>query len=166
MAERHAQAPDKASRRLRIGVRRLALGTGVILIAAAFAAATRVADTREGLVYEVVTLLTALAGVSLLLYGLVATMSHSAPPPPPPLAKVRAEGRIHNAVELLVGGSGLVVAAILLAGITATAGVLWAALGSILLLPMITGCIYLCFMFARGPKREWKLDLQKLRGPK
>lgn len=147
-------------------MRRPALGAGVILIAAAFAAATRVADTREGLVYEVVTLFAALAGVSLLLYGLVATLGRSAPPPPSPPTAVRAGGQVHNSAELLVGGSGLLVAAILLAGIAATAGVLWLVLGSILLLPMIAGCAYLCIRFARGPKREWKLDLQKLRGPR
>jgi len=70
--------------------------------------------------------------------------------------------RVHNAGELLVGAAGLVVAAILLAGIAATAGGWWALLGSILLLPMIAGCIYLCFAFARGPLRDWKIDLQKL----
>jgi len=63
---------------------------------------------------------------------------------------------------LLVGASGLVLAAILLAGIAITAGGLWVLLGSILLLPMITGCIYLCFTFARAPRRDWKVDLQKL----
>jgi hypothetical protein len=117
-------------------------------------------------VYEVVTLFAALAGVSLLLYGLVATLGRSAPPPPSPPTAVRAGGQVHNSAELLVGGSGLLVAAILLAGIAATAGVLWLVLGSILLLPMIAGCAYLCIRFARGPKREWKLDLQKLRGPR
>jgi len=140
----------------------VALGAGVILIAAAFLAATRVADTREGLVYEVVTLLAGLAGVGLLLYGLVATLSASRPVPQAPVVARPAGETIHNVGELLVGLSGLVVAAILLAGIAATAGVVWALLGSILLLPMIAGCAYLCFAFARGPRRDWKIDLQKL----
>ena len=147
-------------------MRRLALGIGVVLIAAAFAAATRVADTREGLIYEVITLFAALAGVSLLLYGLVATLSHSSPMPQPSRTRAAAESQVHNAVDLLVGGSGLLIAAILLAGTAATAGPLWAALGLILLLPMIAGCAYLCVRFVRGPKRDWKLDLQKLRGPR
>ncbi len=139
-----------------------ALGAGVVLVAAAFAAATRVADTREGLIYEVVTLLAGLAGVSLLLYGLVATFSHPRPTvAAPPVAGPVTE-RVHNAGELLVGAAGLVLAATLLAGIAATAGGWWALLGSVLLLPMVAGCIYLCFTFARGPLRDWKIDLQKL----
>ncbi|HEX9098432.1 MAG TPA: hypothetical protein VF956_02975 [Candidatus Dormibacteraeota bacterium] len=139
-----------------------ALGAGVVLVAVAFGAATRVADTREGLIYEVVTLLAGLAGVSLLLYGLVATFSHARPATAAPSVVTHATARVHNAGELLVGAAGLVVAAILLAGIAATAGGWWALLGSILLLPMIAGCSYLCFTFARGPLRDWKIDLQKL----
>jgi hypothetical protein len=145
-------------------MRRPALIAGVILIAGAFGAATRVADTREGLIYEVVTLLAALAGVSLLLYGLVTTLSPARPSRPAPLVGVAREEKVHNAIELLVGAGGLGIAAILLAGITATAGRAWAVLGAVLLLPMIAGCIYLCFTFARGPRREWKIDLQKLVG--
>jgi hypothetical protein len=143
-------------------VRWPALGAGVVLIVVAFAAATRVADTREGLVYEVVTLLAGLAGVSLLLYGLVATFSHARPMAPAPPVMTPVGEKVHNAGELLVGASGLVLAAILLAGIAVTAGGLWVVLGSILLLPMIAGCIYLCFTFARGPRRDWKIDFQKL----
>lgn len=140
-----------------------ALGAGVVLVAVAFAAATRVADTREGLIYEVVTLLAGLAGVSLLLYGLVATFSPARPTvPAPPIAADPTE-KVHNAGELLIGASGLVLAAILLAGIAASAGGWWALLGSVLLLPMIAGCVYLCVTFVRGPLRDWKIDLQKLR---
>jgi hypothetical protein len=143
-------------------VRWLALSAGVVLIIAAFAAGTRVADTREGLIYEVVTLMAGLAGVSLLLYGLVATLRPPKAAAPAPSIDSSAEQKVHNAAELLVGASGLVVAAILLVGIAATAGVQWALLGSILLLPMIAGCAYLCLAFARAPRREWKIDLQKL----
>lgn len=134
----------------------------MVLVAVAFAAATRVADTREGLIYEVVTLLAGLAGVSLLLYGLVATFSHPRPAAAAPPVVTPVADRVHNAGELLVGAGGLVLAATLLAGIAATAGGLWALLGSILLLPMIAGCIYLCVTFARAPLRDWKIDLRKL----
>jgi len=134
----------------------------VVLVVVAFGAATRVADTREGLIYEVVTLLSGLAGVGLLLYGLVATFSHPRPTVAAPSVVIPAIERVHNAGELLVGAAGLVLAATLLGGIAATAGGWWALLGSILLLPMIAGCIYLCFAFARGPLRDWKIDFQKL----
>ena len=141
-----------------------ALGAGATLIVAAFLAGSRVADTREGLIYEVVTLLAGLAGVSLLLYGLVAPMRQAVrTSQPPPVAAPAAE-RVHNAGELLVGVAGLVISAILLGGIAATAGILWALLGAVLLMPMIAGCVYLCVSFARAPRREWRIDFQKLRG--
>lgn len=135
------------------------------MVVIAFMAATRVADTREGLVAEAVTLLAGLAGVSLFLYGLVAMLSHSqaAPTVAPPAAHVE---KVHNAGELLVGAAGLLVAAILLTGIATTAGVLWALLGAVLLSPMIAGSGYLCLRFARAPRRDWKIDLQKLRSPR
>ena len=142
-------------------MRKSALAAGVIFIAAAFAAATRVADTREGLIFEVATLFAGLAGVSLLLYGLVTTLGRPASSSPASPISARPENRVHNAAELVVGGSGLAVAAVLLGGIAATAGVLWSLLGVILLLPMIAGCAYLCFTFVRGPRREWRVDLQQ-----
>lgn len=143
-------------------MRRLVLGAGAVLIVTAFVAATRVADTREGLIYEVVTLLAGLAGVSLLLYGLIATLGRAGSGLQTPQAAVSGDEKVHNAAELVLGGSGLVVAAVLVAGIAVTAGMLWALLGAILLLPMIVGCAYLCFSFARGPRREWKIDFQQL----
>lgn len=141
-----------------------ALGAGVLLITVAFLAGSRVADTREGLIYEVVTLLAGLAGVSSLLYGLVAPMSRAQRTRQSPRVVSPAIDRVHNAGELLVGTAGLVVSAILLGGLAATAGLLWALLGGIALLPMIAGCIYLCVSFARAPRREWRVDLHKLRG--
>ena len=138
------------------------LGAGVLLIAAAFGAATRVADTREGLVYEVVTLMSGLAGVSLFLYGLVATLGRARPAVGSPQVKAATGEPVHTASELLTGVVGLVVAAALIAGIAATAGALWALLGSVLLLPMVAGCAYLCLTFARAPRRVWKIDLRKL----
>ena len=139
-----------------------ALGLGVILIAGAFLTGARVADTREGLVYEVVTLLAGLAGVSLLLYGLVATLGRPLAGVPQAQTAVQPGEKVHNAGELVVGVFGLSVAAILIVGIGVSAGVLWALLGSVLLLPMIAGCAYLCFTFARGPRREWRIDVHQL----
>jgi hypothetical protein len=141
-----------------------ALGAGVILVVVAFLAGSRVADTREGLIYEVVTLLAGLAGVSLLLYGLVAPMSRAGRTPQSLRIAPPATEKVHNAGELLVGVAGLVISAVLIGGIAATAGFSWALLGGVLLLPMIAGCIYLCVSFARAERREWTIDLQKLRG--
>ncbi len=141
-----------------------ALGVGVILIAGAFLAGARVADTREGLVYEVVTLLAGLAGVSLVLYGLVATSGRPQAQVSQPRTTARVGDKVHNAGELVLGVFGLVVAAILVVGIGVSAGVLWALVGSTLLLPMIAGSAYLCFSFARGPKRDWRIDVRELVG--
>ncbi len=141
-----------------------ALGAGVILIVVAFLAGSRVADTREGLIYEVVTLLAGLAGVSLLLYGLVAPMSRAGRTPESSRVAAPATQGVHNAGELLVGVAGLVTSAVLLGGIAATAGLLWVLLGGVLLLPMIAGCTYLCVSFARAERREWTIDFHKLRG--
>ena len=136
---------------------------GVVLVAVAFFAASRVADTREGLVFETITLLAGLAGVSLVLYGLIATTGHQndlagARSPvilePPP--------QVRSANELLLGGSGLLLATILVIGIALSTGPLWALLGLVLLLPMVAGCGYLCFRFLRAPEREWRIDLQRL----
>ena len=49
----------------------IAAFAGLALVAIAFIAASHVADTREGLIAEVVTLFAGLVGVLLLLYGLV-----------------------------------------------------------------------------------------------
>jgi len=62
VAEGHATVAGKSAGGLPMKMRWPALGAGVILIAAAFFAAARVADTREGLIYEVVTLLGGLTG--------------------------------------------------------------------------------------------------------
>src|SRR5438445_1247552 len=162
MAERHAQAADKPARRLQIGMRWAALGLGVILIAGAFLAGARVADTREGLVYEVITLMAGLAGVSLVLYGLVATLGRPQARLSEPRRTIPVAEKVHNAGELVLGVFGLLVAAILVIGIGVSAGMVWALVGSILLLPMIAGSAYLCFSFARGPRRAWRIDLHEL----
>jgi hypothetical protein len=143
-------------------VRWLALAAGAALVAIAFLAGSRVEDTREGLIAEVVALLAGLAGVSLIMYGWVAAniRSHS---PAPPKVKRSPVTQIRTANELVVGSTGLLVALSLVLGIAVTAGVPWAALGLVLLLPMVIGCAYLCFRFLRAPERDWRIDLDRLR---
>ena len=55
-----------------------ALFIGLWLDGVAFAAASRVADTRDGLIAEIITLFAALVGVSLTIYGLVSGASPAA----------------------------------------------------------------------------------------
>jgi len=146
-------------------MRWLSLAVGIALIAVAFAAATRVADTRDGLIAEVILLFSALVGITLILYGMFATIrprgtgsgQPAARPPAPSVRSVR---------DLLVGGAGVAVAVILLGGLAASAGIQWAGLGAVLLLPMIAGSLYLCVRFLRAPMREWKVVLRKPEVPK
>ena len=130
-------------------MRWLALVAGAGLIALAFGAGTRVADTREGLVAEVITLMAGLVGVSLLLYGLLAGAARPAPRPstssssPAPL-------RAPSQKEFTIGAAGLGLALLLISGLAITAGWEFAALGSVMLLPMIAGSAFLCGRFLRA----------------
>jgi hypothetical protein len=128
-------------------VRRLSLVAGTGLIVIAFAAATFVADTREGLIAEVVTLMAGLVGVSLLLYGLLA---RARPASRPSVAPVAAAVRAPSSREFTLGAAGLGLAAILIGGLGVSAGWQWAALGSVMLLPMIAGSAFLCGRFLRA----------------
>ena len=141
--------------------RPVAIGGGLLLIAVAFLAATKVADTREGLIAEVVTLLSGLAGVGLLLYGLV-PKRQARPGASSPARAEDSATRPRSANDLLVGGAGLLLALILLAGLVMSAGWLWALVGAVLLLPMIVGCGLLIANFIRAPQREWRIDLRRL----
>jgi hypothetical protein len=143
-------------------VRWLALAAGGALVAIAFLAGSRVADTREGLISEVIALFSGLAGVLLILYGWVAASirAPAAGVQPPP--RTQAADLVRSANDLLVGSSGLVIAAILIVGIVLSAGLLWAALGLVLLMPMVIGSAYLCWRFLRSPQRDWRIDLQRL----
>lgn len=144
-------------------VRWPALLAGIVLIGMAFLAAGRVADTREGLIFEVITLLAGMAGVILVLFGLFATpgqTSRQAAEPPP--RDRPTPQRVRSANDLVVGGGGLVLATILIGGIALSTGPLWGLLGLVLLLPMVVGCAYLCVRFFRAPEREWRIDLQRL----
>jgi hypothetical protein len=128
-------------------VRRLSLIAGIALIVVAFAAATRVADTREGLIAEVITLLAAVAGIGLVLY---AVFGGARPAPRPGVAHPRAQPRLPSRRDFALGSAGLVLAAVLIAGLVITAGWQWAAWGSVLLLPMIAGSALLCARYLRA----------------
>jgi hypothetical protein len=142
-------------------MRWLALVIGAAMIAIAFVAGGRVADTREGLVAEVIALLTALVGIGLVLYAWV---SGARPGPgSAPTAGAKAPGvQIRSATELLAGAVGLLIATALVAGVALSAGALWALMGLVLLAPMILGSAYLCVRFFRAPTRDWKIDLRRL----
>ena len=102
-------------------MRWLALVAGAGLIALAFGAGTHVADTREGLIAEVITLMAGLVGVSLLLYGLLAGAARPAPRPttsPSSPAPVRAP----SPKEFTIGVAGLGLALLLISGLAITAG--------------------------------------------
>ena len=133
---------------------------GAGLLAVAFVAGGRVANTREGLVAEVVTLLAGLVGVGLVLYAWASGARRSGIPSQAPARTPAVQTR--SATELLVGALGLLIAAALVAGVALSAGGLWALMGFVLLLPMILGSAYLCIRFFRAPKREWRVDLRRL----
>lgn len=138
---------------------------GLTLVAIAFAAAAQVADTREGLIAEVITLFAGLGGVLLLLYGLVprrpAQPSIAARPLPATTSKPAGP---RSANDLLLGAGGLLVAAVLLTGLVMSGGWGWALVGALLLLPMIAGCTYLCAAFAAAQQKDWTIDLRRLIG--
>src|SRR5690348_10727572 len=119
--------------------------SGLLLIAVAFIAATRVADTREGLIAEVITLFAGLAGVGLLLYALIPRRG-SAQIQPRRSGPTPASRRSAN--DLLVGGSGIAISLLLLGGLAYSGGWGWAAMGGALLIPMVAGSAYLLIAFA------------------
>lgn len=129
-------------------LRKAALSAGALLVVLAFAAATRVADTREGLIAEVVTLLASLAAVGLLIYGLTSRPRNS--PTLPSARRPQQSPRPRTRSDLLLGAGGVIVAAVLVTGLGVSGGPLEAAFGLALLLPMIAGCVYLCVRFLRA----------------
>ena len=141
----------------------IAIAIGLSLVAIAFIAAGRVADTREGLIAEVITLFTGLAGVLVLLYGLVPKRP-AAPSAGSASVRVQKPSGPRSANDLLMGTAGLLLAAILLTGLVMSGGWLWATIGGLLLLPMVAGCVYLCAAFAAAPERDWSINLRRLFG--
>jgi len=137
--------------------------SGLSLVAIAFIAASRVADTREGLIAEVVTLFAGLVGMLLLLYGLVPKRAPVASDATPASPSPRRAGP-RSANDLLLGSAGLLVAAVLLTGLVMSGGWQWTVIGALLLLPMIAGCVYLCAAFMAAPERDWTISLRRLIG--
>lgn len=142
-------------------MRWVSVGAGVALLVIAFTAATRVADTRQGLIAEVVTLLAGLAGISLLLYGLIGGASRSTSRVERPRPATLPPPAVRPLTDLLAGAGGIVIALVLLGGLAITGGFEWAGFGLLILLPMIAGSVYLCVRFARAPARNWKIELKK-----
>jgi len=114
----------------------------------AFAAATRVVDTREGLIAEIVTLLAGLAGIGLLTYAFVARNRPSGAQPSP--ASTLEARRPRATRDLLLGTAGIAVALVLLTGLAISGGPLWAGFGLAILLPMLAGSVYLCVRYLRA----------------
>jgi hypothetical protein len=145
-------------------IRILFVACGLVLVAIAFIAGAQVADTREGLIAEVITLFAGLGGVGLLLYGLVPRRQDIRPTPATRRAPLRSRRRTAN--DLVIGGAGIVVAAVLFVGLAVSGGWLWALLGGALLIPMVAGSAYLVVGFARSPQRDWSVDLPHLFRPR
>ncbi len=159
MAPGNAQTP-RTNPGVAVVIRAAAIGSGALLIGVAFVAAFGVADTRQGLVAEVVTLLSGLTGTGLLIYGLVPSWTsgarhdsgRSAAPP-------KASPRTAN--DLVIGVPGLLLVGVLLTGLAISGGWLWASLGGLLLLPMGIGSAYLVAAFTRDQDRMWRIDLRR-----
>lgn len=133
-------------------MRWLGLVAGAALVALAFAAATRVADTREGLIAEIVTLLGGMAGVLLLIYGLAGRRPANSPTSTAPQAPEQRPPRLRSRTDLLFGAGGIGLAIVLLSGLSVSGGVWWAGLGAVLLLPLIAGSAYLFVRFLRASR--------------
>ena len=131
-------------------MRWFALLIGILLVAVAFTAGTRVSDTREGLIAEVVTLLAGMAGVILLISALSLMRSPSAAATSTPAARAAQPPRRRSRNDIWLGTGGIALAIVLLAGLAVSAGFWWSVAGLVLLLPMILGSLYLCVRFLRA----------------
>lgn len=125
-------------------MQRTAIVASAALIVLAFAAATRVADTREGLIAEVITLLAGAAGLTLGTYA-YAARKRPAPPEHRDANRPIRTGPNSPPRDLALGAVGIGLSIVLLAGLGISGGFLWAGLGFLLLLPMLSGSVYLCW---------------------
>lgn len=98
---------------------------------------------------EIVTLLAGAAGFVLLIYAYAARKRPAAQASrlgttstPPVYAR--------SSRDLLLGGSGIALAAVLVGGLALSGGPLWAGFGLGILLPMLAGSIYLCVRYLRA----------------
>jgi Trk-type K+ transport system membrane component len=140
--------------------RLISVAAGLLLVAVAFLAAAQVADTQQGLIAEVITLMSGLIGVLLLLYGLIPKRRTSGSATP--RREKRPGPTLRSANDLLIGTAGLLLAIILIGGLVLSGGWGWAALGAVLMVPMVAGCAYLVVAFVRAPARVWTVDLHRL----
>ncbi len=133
-------------------MRWIALGLGIALLAVSAGAFTLVADSKEGQIAEVITLLAFGTGFVLALYGVAArprptpsgTAARSAPP------AVGASVRAGSPRDLAFGAGGIALTAVLVIGLALSAGPLWAGFGFVALLPMLVGSVYLCWRSLRA----------------
>ena len=157
-----SRGPYEQPRRLS-PVRWLSLIAGLTLIAIAAVAATRIANTRAGLIAEVIMLLAAVVGLVLLFYGLFARPGPSSKVRTKSSAATASESKVRSANDLVLGTAGIIVAIVLLSGLAISGGLLWTTFGIILLSPMVAGSVYLSLRFLRAPNQDWRVDLRPLR---
>jgi hypothetical protein len=144
-------------------VRWVSVVAGLALIGVAAISATRVDNSRAGLIAEVVTYLGGLVGLGLLFYGVYARRGPSPAVGMDPSISTPPETKVRSANDLLLGALGIILAIFLLSGLVLSGALSLAAFGFVLLLPMVAGSCYLVIRFIRAPAREWHVDLRPFR---
>jgi hypothetical protein len=144
-------------------VRWVSVVAGLAVIGVAAIAATRVENSRAGLIAEVITYLGGLVGLILLFYGVYARRGRSSAVRSEPSESTAPEPKVRAANDLLLGALGIILAIFLLSGLAMSGGMVWAAFGFILLLPMLAGSFYLGLRFLRAPARDWRVGLGPFR---
>lgn len=136
---------------------------GLALIGVAAIAATRVENSRAGLIAEIIMYLSVVAGLVLLFYGIYAGRSRGTSVRTESSQSTSPEPQVRSANDLVLGTAGIVLAIALLSGLAISGGMLWATFGFILLLPMLVGSLYLSQRFLRAPSRDWRVELRPFR---